>query len=101
MITSPRWAGGLGFDEGGQPVVQRVDPVEAAVGAADDGDLRARQVAGPVTGLLRGDEGAARAGDQQNRHLDRAEFVVGEDGGELRLHPVAATARPHERYQLL
>ena len=34
--------GGLGFDEGGDPVVQFVDPFEAAVAAGDDGHLRAR-----------------------------------------------------------
>ncbi len=38
-------AGGVRFDEGGDPVVQLVDPVEAAVAARDDGDLRVRHKA--------------------------------------------------------
>ncbi len=38
-------AGGVGFDEGGDPVVQLVDPVEAAVAAGDDGDLAVRHEA--------------------------------------------------------
>jgi len=36
-----------GLDEGGDPVVQLVDPVEAAVAAGDDGDLRVRPEASP------------------------------------------------------
>jgi nucleoside-diphosphate-sugar epimerase len=36
--------GGAGLDEGGDPVVQRVDTVEAAVAAGDDGDLRVREL---------------------------------------------------------
>jgi len=90
----------VGLDEGGDPVVQLVDPVEAAVAAGDDGDLRVRHVAAPGASLCRGDEGAARAGDQQGRHVDRAELVVGEDGGELGLGVVAASACPHERHQV-
>ena len=78
-------AGGLGFDEGGDPVVQCVDPVEAAVAAGDDGDLRVRHEGSPGACLLRGEHGAAGAGDQQGRHVDRAELVVVEDAGELRL----------------
>ena len=93
-------ATGLGVDEGGDLVVQLASPVEAAVAAGHDGDLRVRHEASPVAGLRGGEHGAARAGDQQDRHVDRAEFVVGEDGGELRLHPVAAAARPHEGHQL-
>src|SRR5208337_4016141 len=91
--------GGVGLDEGGDPVVQLVDPVEAAVAAGDDGDLRVRHEASPGAGLRWGEHGAARAGDQQDRHGDRAEFVVGEDAGELRLRPIAAGACPHERHQ--
>src|SRR5260370_35529802 len=91
-------AGGLGFDEGGDPVVQFVDPVEAAVAARDDGHLRTRHEAPTGAGLRRSEQGTARAGDQQDWHADRAEFVVGEDGGELRLRPVPADARPHERH---
>jgi hypothetical protein len=93
-------AGGLSLDEGGDPVIELVDPVEAAVAAGHDGDLRVRHEASPGAGLRRGEQGAARAGDQQDRHTDRAKFVVGEDGWELRLHPVAANACPHEGHQL-
>src|SRR5208282_3309295 len=39
--------GGLAFDEGGDPIVQFIDPVEAAVAAGDDGDLRVRHEAPP------------------------------------------------------
>jgi hypothetical protein len=42
----------------------------------------------------------ARAGDQQDGHVDRAEFVVSENGAELRLRPVTADGLPHERHQL-
>jgi hypothetical protein len=67
------WAvGGVGLDEGDDPVVQLVDPVEAAVAAGDDGDFRVRDEASAGAGLCRGDEGAARAGDQQGRHVDLA-----------------------------
>src|ERR1017187_4096154 len=91
---------GVAFDEGGDPVVQFIDPVESAVAAGDHGDFRGRHEASPGLGLRRGEHGAACAGDQQDRHVDRAEFVIGEDAGELRLHPVAADGGPHERHQL-
>src|SRR5215468_2782901 len=38
-------AGGLGFDEGGDAVVQLIDPAEAAMAARDDGDFRVRHEA--------------------------------------------------------
>src|SRR6202044_3209839 len=52
----------LGLDEGGDPVVQLVDPVEAAVAAGDDRDLGVWDVAGPGSGPGRGGEGGGRAG---------------------------------------
>jgi hypothetical protein len=64
------------LDEGGDPVVQLVDPVEAAVAAGHDGDLRVRHEAAPGASLRGGEQGAAHAGDQQGRHGDRAEFAL-------------------------
>src|SRR6202044_3697637 len=69
LRTSHRWsrelenslASGLGLDEGGDPVVQLVGPVEAAVAAGDDRDLGVWHVAGPSLGLGPGDVGAGRA----------------------------------------
>src|ERR1700728_4353721 len=58
---------GLSLDEGGDPVVQLIDAVEAAVVAGDDGDFRVRHDASPGACLRRGEQGAARAGDQQDR----------------------------------
>jgi len=84
------------LDKGGDPVIKLVDPVEAAVAARHDGDLRVRHEASPGAGLRRGEQGAARAGDQQDRYVDRAEFVIVEDVRELGLRVVAAGACPHE-----
>jgi hypothetical protein len=53
--------GGLGFDEGGDPVVQFVDPVEPAVAAGDDGHLRARYEAPTSASLRRGEHGVVPA----------------------------------------
>lgn len=80
------------FDEGRDPVVQFIDPVKAAVAAGDDGDVRTRHEAPSGAGFGRAEHGAARAGDQEDLHVDRAEFVVGEDAGELGLGMVAAVA---------
>ena len=62
----------VGVDEGGDAVVQLAGPVEVTVAAGDDGDLRVRHPGRAVAGLGRGDEGAAGAGDQQDRHTDGA-----------------------------
>ncbi len=44
---------GLGFDEAGALPVQFANPVEAAVAAGNDGDLRVRHEAAAGAGLLR------------------------------------------------
>jgi hypothetical protein len=41
------------------------------VAAGDDGNLRVRHEASPGTGLLRGEHGAARTGDQESWHASQ------------------------------
>src|ERR1017187_7028292 len=72
-----RGAGVTPQDSYSYAVVQLADPVEAAVAAGDDRDFRIRHMARPVAGLRRRDEGAACAGDLEDRHGGR----VGTDRG--------------------
>ena len=62
--------GRLGFDEGGDPVVQLIDPVEATMAAGDDSDLRVLHAACPVAGLRSSVIGGHSSGEQAQAVID-------------------------------